>query len=318
MIDTSRWHRGFTLVELLVVIAIIGILVALLLPAIQAAREAARRAQCQNNLKQFGLALQSYHGSKRVFPPGSKRDISSGLMNFRDPRFSPHGRLLPYMEQPALYDQLEWDYGWEADVHRTVREANVAFFRCPSTPEAESAYYYRRNQWIAGPGEAITHYLGVMGAKGFIPSRGRTRYDFDTRGGHGGFATNGIMFHLDLDEPAIAASRIEDGLSNTLIMGEMAWDIGEFEAWLGGLSPGWTNSMTTKNITYPLNSYRYDRDLNFLLINDTSFGSEHTARGAHFVMADASVHFLSEDIELDVLKSLASRSENEILSSNPF
>jgi len=93
---------GFTLVELLVVIAIIGALVALLLPAIQAAREAARRLQCQNNLKQIGVAAQNYLSANGTFPPGSMRDIPAGMGNYNDPRVSPHTLLLPYLEQQAI------------------------------------------------------------------------------------------------------------------------------------------------------------------------------------------------------------------------
>ena len=314
-------RRGFTLVELLVVIAIIGVLVALLLPAVQAARDAARRTQCANNLKQFGYATHAYHTAQQQFPPGSERDIAAGEGNFADPRFSPHGRLLHFLELQTLYDQLDWNLSWEADVHRTVRETNVSFFRCPATPETESAYYYRRNRWLEGPGEAITHYAGVMGAKGFVVGQGRTtriRYEHDERGGHGGFAANGIMIHVDIGEPFVAASRVTDGLSNTLMMGETAWDIGEFEAWLGGLSPAWTNSMVTKNVYYPLNSYRFDRAFNTLLINDSSFGSQHASRGAHFLLGDASVHFVSEDVELHVLKAMASRDHEEIIKTEDF
>ena len=87
-------------------IAIIGVLVALLLPAVQAAREAARRTQCNNNLKQFGLALHNYHGTHKEFPPGSDRDLSKGTPNFQDGRFSLHVRLLPFMEQQPLADLI--------------------------------------------------------------------------------------------------------------------------------------------------------------------------------------------------------------------
>src|SRR3954464_5766351 len=95
---------AFTLVELLVVIAIIGILVALLLPAIQAAREAARRTQCTNNMKQYGLAMKNYLSAMKTFPQGLTRDISGCKGNFKDPRMSVHVRLLPYMENQSLYD----------------------------------------------------------------------------------------------------------------------------------------------------------------------------------------------------------------------
>jgi len=307
----SRKH-GFTLVELLVVIAIIGLLVGLLLPAVQAAREAARRTQCKNNLKQLGLAFHNYHSAQARFPAGSIRDIDAGTRNFKDPRVSPHARLLPYMEQQPMYDQIDWEASFEANVHTPLRQTNISGFACPSKEDNIADYYYRNNQWFLGPGEFETHYVGVMGAKGFIPGT-RVRYGIDTStGSHGGFGTNGILIRDEF----IAARRVTDGLSNTFLMGEMAWDIGEYCSWLGGLSPGWSNSLTIKNIAYPLNSYRFSRELNTILINDTSFGSEHPSRGAHFLFADSSVHFIAEDIEIIVLRGFASRQDAEIVDTD--
>jgi prepilin-type N-terminal cleavage/methylation domain-containing protein len=303
---------AFTLVELLVVISIIGVLIALLLPAIQAAREAARRNQCTNNMKQFGVAMQNYHAAQKSFPPGSMRDIAAGPGNFRDPRVSPHVRLLPYMEEQSLYDAIDWTYSWEADVHTVLRKTNVSGFACPSKESNDANYYYTGNQWHLGPSEYATHYLGVLGAKGLIAGT-RDQYLFDS-GPHGGFATNGILIR----DRALSASKVIDGLSKTILMGEMAWDIGEYEAWNGGLSPAWANSMTTKNVTHPLNSYKFDRALNQLDINDTSFGSEHSARGAHFLLGDGSVHFLTEEVQLSTLKALASRKESEVVTENVF
>jgi prepilin-type N-terminal cleavage/methylation domain-containing protein len=309
-----RCHRrtGFTLVELLVVIAIIGILIALLLPAVQAAREAARRAHCTNNLKQFGVAMQNHHAAKKSFPPGSTRDIARGPGNFRDPRVSPHVHLLPYMEGQTLYDKVDWTYSWEADVHAILRRSNVSGLACPSKENNDATYYYEASKWKLGPGEYATHYMGVMGAKGLIPgSRDQYEIDFSTSA-HGDFATNGILIR----DRAISASKITDGLSHTILMGELAWDVGEYEAWIGGLSPAWKNSMVTKNVVHPLNSYKFDPLLNQLSINDTSFGSEHAGRGTHFLMGDGSVHFISEDIKLDTLKALASRKDAEVLSDS--
>jgi prepilin-type N-terminal cleavage/methylation domain-containing protein len=315
--DRRVGRRAFTLVELLVVIAIIGILVALLLPAVQAAREAARRTQCLNNMKQLGVGIHNYLDTNKVFPPASTRDIDAGSGNLADPRFSPHVRLLPFIEQQQLHDTIQDNFGWECNEHTPLRTAFIEQFICPSKENRETAYYYEDCDWIQQNQtiEHPTHYMGVLGAKGFVvpPSpSSRATYSIDTStNGHGGFATNGIMVR---DNP-IPQRRVTDGLTNTFLMGEMAWDIGEYEAWPGGLSPGWQNSMTTKNIAHPLNSYRFDRDLNFLAINDTSFGSEHASRGAHFMMGDGSVHFVVEDISLDILKAHASRNQGEVVGT---
>jgi prepilin-type N-terminal cleavage/methylation domain-containing protein len=310
-------RAAFTLVELLVVIAIIGVLVALLLPAVQSAREAARRTQCNNNLKQFGLALHNYHGTYKEFPPGSTRDISGGTGNFRDGRFSLHVRLLPFMEQQPLADLIVPNKSWETNEHAPLRQSLISQFVCPSKEHHQTNYYYENSQWIRADQtiEHPTHYMGVMGAKGFvvpIDPAARAAYSVDmSQGAHGGFATNGVFVR---DKP-IPSRRITDGLSNTFMMGEMSWEIGEYEAWPGGLSPAWQNAMTTKNIAHPLNSYRFDRALNALSINDTSFGSEHDGRGVHFLLADGSVQFLSETTSLDLLKSRASRDQGEISES---
>ena len=130
-------RRGFTLVELLVVIAIIGILVALLLPAVQVAREAARRTQCSNNFKQLGIALHTFHDTYKVMPPSA---LSTGTLARRKLSLPPttlHGWGMfyyPYIEQKALYDQYKWDQDWFSAGNKPVREQFVASLNCPSTP----------------------------------------------------------------------------------------------------------------------------------------------------------------------------------------
>jgi prepilin-type processing-associated H-X9-DG protein len=283
--------------------------VALLLPAVQAAREAARRMQCGNNLKQIGLAMQNYHSSHRVFPPAVVRNLPAGTSNFSDPRVSFHARLMPFMELQSFYDQINWQASWETDVHTPLRKLLIPDFVCPSRESADADYYYVANQWQSGPGEFATHYAGVMGAKGQIPGS-TSLYEIDSANTQlGGFATNGITIR----DRGISAKKISDGLSKTFIVGEMAWDIGEFEAWLGGLSPGWLNAMSSKNVANPLNSYKYDPAFGFNLINDTSFGSEHAGGGAHFAYADGSVHMITDEIDLVLLKANASRANDEML-----
>jgi len=119
--------RGFTLVELLVVITIIGILIALLLPAVQAAREAARRMQCTNNLKQFGLALHNYHLTHKVFPYGAG---GGGTW------WSWSALILPFIEQNAIYDQIDFDKPYNAvhPVNNDVMKNFIAAYQCPSAP----------------------------------------------------------------------------------------------------------------------------------------------------------------------------------------
>ena len=128
--SSKRHPAGFTLVELLVVIAIIGILVALLLPAVQAAREAARRAQCLNNLKQIGLALHNYAPANRVFPPSfciARGTVLSG----NNGSWSIHGRILPYLEQGDAYEQVRLDIAWDAQMATGVPTAAHAHLPLP-------------------------------------------------------------------------------------------------------------------------------------------------------------------------------------------
>ena len=135
-----RW--GFTLVELLVVIAIIGILIALLLPAVQAAREAARRAQCSNNLKQLGLAMHMYHDTCKQFPPGYGYQSTPAANNMEWPWIP---RILPFIEQKALYDSIDWAYhsGSTSMPPTTMQPlwvAEIAIFRCPSDPTVSALW----------------------------------------------------------------------------------------------------------------------------------------------------------------------------------
>jgi prepilin-type N-terminal cleavage/methylation domain-containing protein/prepilin-type processing-associated H-X9-DG protein len=126
-------RRGFTLVELLVVIAIIGVLVALLLPAIQAAREAARRAKCINNMKQFGIALQNYHDNLKTFPPGSVNRFDPNVQNVNPAHVyaSPHAMLMPYFEEESLHGLYNNDVAWFYQFSE-VMEKVIPVFTCPS------------------------------------------------------------------------------------------------------------------------------------------------------------------------------------------
>src|SRR5215510_4386620 len=135
-----RCRRAFTLVELLVVIAIIGVLVALLLPAVQAAREASRRSKCQNNLKQIGLALLNYEGTFLVYPPSSTSGFGKGVWNYpgtgpTDKNIHLHSfasLLLPYLEQTSVQANINYNVSALDPANRTVASTILPFYRCPS------------------------------------------------------------------------------------------------------------------------------------------------------------------------------------------
>jgi len=210
--------RAFTLVELLVVIAIIGVLVALLLPAIQAAREAARRSSCTNNMKQFGIALANYHTALKVFPPGGVNDPKDEAYFYS----SPHAMLLPFFEEQSLQSLYDKKKAWflqRPDVPSTV----VPVFVCPSSDSenpvinrkfnsalklAVSATLYPPDQPLA-----LTNYIFC---KGVTDAWCRTPYNNDKTAPYA--SERGIF---DLRFP-VSIRKITDGTSNTMAMGEGA------------------------------------------------------------------------------------------------
>lgn len=213
--------RGFTLIELLVVIAIIAILIALLLPAVQQAREAARRSQCKNNLKQFGLALHNYHDTHGKLPPGfmQGRMLDGSLHTWRG--WSGQAMLLPYIDQAPLYSQANFNLGIIGDGPTESTQVGVTMqklpaFRCPSDNDAPGSWYSR--QW---PGNSYALSLGTTSE--WANSNNRV----------GMFALNSGKAFRD----------VHDGLSNTIMMAEIpigtggknihgSWERGI--AWTGG------------------------------------------------------------------------------------
>lgn len=224
-------HQGFTLVELLVVIAIIGVLVALLLPAVQQAREAARRMQCANNLKQYGIACHTYHDIWNKMPNSNWVNYN-GDWNLRCPGWQ--ANILPQMEQQPLFDKLDWaltNYGnpytgWDSLVQtsrgsRPIRETQVPYARCPSDGSPNS------------PDWAVSSYCGSMGSQATgsadgacNPYRQTIGYHFDYQGwpDHGNTTNqeslSGVFNRLGVTS-GMNFGAVRDGLSNTIFVGEI-------------------------------------------------------------------------------------------------
>jgi prepilin-type N-terminal cleavage/methylation domain-containing protein len=279
--STSLRRSGFTLVELLVVIAIIGILVALLLPAIQAAREAARRSDCVNRIRQLVLAAHSYESAKKKIPPHGDCYVKNGVMTGG---LSVQARLLPYMEEQSLINLVDQNKHWRDPENRAALERPLPFLRCPSARATETTE-------VGGAATAYesnlrAHYVGILGARPGPnkdatqssdgcppPSGGRGGGSFgwpeatylqrfctkasNTSAGSGGSAINGVIFPLS----NMSFGAVTDGTSKTLMFGEMSWDCGVHEMWLIGSTTKGTDPIensygvlhNAKNIRYGIN-----------------------------------------------------------------
>ncbi len=309
----SRRRFGFTLVELLVVIAIIGILVALLLPAVQAAREAARRAQCGNHLKQIGLAMQNYVATQGVFPvswqtaAGKKGQLRSLWAT-----------LLPYLEQQPLYDQIDTGAENWYPANRAIAATPVATYNCPSDAGSgvrQDRYLNGNNPY--GEAAATLSYRGVSGNNWawapFVHKETTGRhagqtYAF-TRGN--GMFTGGFFFEPHpLQITPVRPADVRDGLSNTLAVGESVHEYCQYAWWFWH---GWCYG----TMAIPLNYCRADPpacfdawEVNF------GFASRHPG-GGHFLRGDGSVSFLDEAIDLKTYYSLGTLDGGEVIADVP-
>jgi prepilin-type N-terminal cleavage/methylation domain-containing protein len=339
----SRLRGGFTLVELLVVIAIIGILIALLLPAVQAAREAARRTQCNNNVKQLALGCHGYHDAHRVFPKVSvMRYVLPGgtplTASFTESGLGWTVLVLPYIEQDALFEKFNPDPtsrdseyvstvptpGSPGFHNKMLGATRLNVYVCPDAIEKDST---QGSEVFNGP-VPTTHYIGIMGPLPLNPQTGAA-YGWRNQGTQGGYALDGIMTPLPYDQfdKTVTTADVLDGTSNTILIAEMSWNhvLGGvtrsgYRVWTRGCGhvamPGPPASPVSdmscgsaRNLRNAPNAVIYNGSNNW---NDVSIGSNHPG-GCHVGLGDGSSRFIQKTISMRALLSMASRKGGEVI-----
>lgn len=313
-----RKHRGFTLIELLVVIAIIAILIALLLPAVQQAREAARRSQCKNNLKQIGLAIHNYESTYNTFPALRLDHARIRPNSTSAPGWTALGwmtSILPFVEQKNLYDQYDFNRNWYDPVNESVVSTIIPAYKCPTaldkSPKISGQF---APPWGTATyrNAATTDYFAAAGIMGGLRRTGWVRPGLDTL--NAGVINN------------VRSSRfrdITDGTSSTLLVSEAH---GRPDVWRGsqissgeslsssGNVPGawaapngmWFRGFTSDGLTQP----------GPCAINCSNFiGGIYSLHpgGAHALLCDGSVRFLGENIDIFVMLSLVTKNEGEVV-----
>jgi prepilin-type N-terminal cleavage/methylation domain-containing protein len=329
-----RSPAGFTLIELLVVIAIIAILIALLLPAVQQAREAARRTQCRNNLKQLGLAFHNYHDNFEMFPPGYNVVVAAVLDHNTKSAFE---RILPYLDQAPLYNQIDQStpmFNGPAGYNTTIQAQNATLastvltvFLCPSSIGVkQDNYLYPAGAFGGGFPSANCTWLGgrtdYSGTSGVRSTFGNVAYSNNQGGNREGVirASGG---------PGGDTSRmrdIVDGTSNTFLIGERTGGVTLYykaqvaspalPAVIGQTNGGgWADALAFEHW---LQGALYDGTgnggpcpINCTNIRGNGFHCFHTG-GAHFLMGDGAVKFVSENVAAFVFASSITRRKGEV------
>ncbi len=313
----KRDRRAFTLIELLVVIAIIAILIALLLPAVQQAREAARRTECKNKMKQIGLALHNYHDTYNVFPMSYSVD---GVFTVNGKGRSWMIGILPYIElanlyathdqnapiAPATTNPIPTPYTPNTVVAMTV----VPAFLCPSDPSSGTGKLTGRANLTGNDAFGVNNYKAVAGnnwAWGTFPYTHPTGRN---QGSNNGLdAGNGWMCRNNrgASGPFITKMRdITDGTSNTIFVGEALPGRCTHSTW-------YFFNHTTATCAVPLNHYQKNQSITTGdWGNNYSFASQHVG-GGQFLMGDGAVKFVSENIDLQLYRNAATISGGEVL-----
>jgi prepilin-type N-terminal cleavage/methylation domain-containing protein/prepilin-type processing-associated H-X9-DG protein len=308
-----RRSRAFTLIELLVVIAIIGALIALLLPAVQSAREAARRAQCSNNLKQIGLAMHSYHASHDVFPPGYITGTQTPAPDSPEtgPGWGWGTMLLNNLEQPALYNSVNFPLAITDPASQTARTVSLSVFLCPSSTGAIGPITLRDAAGIT--------LVGDLSPGQYVASAGQLELDEFPAQNNGVFYRNSRNGLRD----------ITDGSSATLMAGERSRNLAD-ASWVGVVAfsrvctnPNWkvqdceTAAVLTLAHTGPSRNQRWVDVPNYKAAGADDYWSLHPG-GCNFLFCDGSVRFIKETIDPRIFSFLSTRAGGEVISADQF
>lgn len=297
---TSHSRTGFTLIELLVVIAIIAVLVALLLPAVQSAREAARRAQCKNNLKQMGLGMQNYESTSGMFPTRTTA-LNSGK------RHSILSRLLPYVDRRDLYELYNFNVHWHDAQNAAVINLPVSAFVCPSTPNGE-----RADTTSSGTTPAAgSRYCSDYGELNDINSALITLGVLDA-------ATNAMPNGAIFDNFLRARVRdITDGTSNTIFLCECAGRPATYR--MGQKVSGNTTGAGWADNVQGFDLHGFNPTAGSTpgtcAVNCTNSNEAYSFHpgGAHFLLGDGTVRFASESIDIKVIGALVTAQAGEVI-----
>lgn len=305
--SSSRYRSGFTLVELLVVISIIGILVGLLLPAVQAAREAARRISCQNNLHQIGVALHNYHSAFRQLPSGWVADDR----NHHEPGWGWAAAILPQIEGSAAYEGINFSLAIEEDDHEDVRLTSIEAFLCPTDPldpiffiGEGDAHGHNHNHGDPDDHDAganvdlVDHSLFQIAKSNYVGVYGTEDIHEDLYKGDGLFYGNSRHRFRD----------ILDGLSQTLMIGERSGRLGG-SIWHGVIHDA---NQPAARVIGAADHVPNDPHGHF-----EDFGSYH-ADGAQFVLSDGSVKFITSFVDLKIYHALTTRANKEVVQADEF
>lgn len=344
-VESRNRRGGFTLIELLVVIAIIAILVALLLPAVQQAREAARRTQCKNNLKNIVLALHNHHDVKNRFPVGTSigrnwwasmttsptfyNDPPAGYANpttsypAEGPCYSWAFYILPYLEQDNIYKQMNpqttsaaWPWWLMMSDGKPIVGTPLPIFMCPSDPNVGSPWVDPGNSTYKA---AVSSYLGVIGTHTFRVAP--TSTIADPRGGNfkNQIGQDGMLFVNSKTN----FRDVTDGTSNTLFIGERCVPDGKEYGWIfaawgaDGYGFGVGDCLLGMEERYAgvTAAPSYYKDGKRSNLNDMfHYWSQHSG-GAQFAMVDGSVQFLSYNIDKTISLGLSTRDAGEVISA---